>query len=452
MGGSNVFLASLFNATGVAVVVAVSLYVQYRFPRAWFKYWTWAFTAGLVSLSIEAIALGAGRTLAMSLIEVVAVVLAIVFQWQTIQALRGQTLSAAFATGLVVALVVPGLGALLAGVPVLAVLAVPMLVFSANFLGLGLAMTRSQAPMSVQTWLAVPLIALALLPVTYPLNVGTPYLWVGYYAGGVLNLIVGIGMVVASMELSAQELQAANAQLKQYDTLKMQFFNNMSHEIRTPLTAIRAAAVAMERGGLETPTFSLMISDQVVRLDRMLRDILDVAQLEAGTLAYAFEPCDLAGVVEAGCHMFRPLYAEAGLTLVCDVPEDALEVEGDRDRLMQVVANLLENARKFTPRGGHVVASAVRVPGGVRIAVADDGPGVPAALHEAVFEKFFQADGSTARRVGGTGLGLAICRAIVEAGHRGRIWVEPSAAGGATFPADLPLSPPAAPAAARSRG
>lgn len=439
MSDSSVFLASLFNATGLAVVVAVSLYVQHRFPRAWFKYWTWGFACGLVSLSIETLALGAGRTLAMSLVEIVAIAANLVFQWQTILAVRGRAIAPGVATGLTATLTTAGVAALLAGVPVLAVQALPMLVFSLNFGVLGVLLLRSSAPTPVQTWLGVPLLALALLPVTYPFTVGTPYLWVGYYAGGMLNLTVGVGMIVASMEISALELQSANEQLKRHDKLKTNIFNNVSHEIRTPLTAIRAAAAAIARGGPEATAreFSALIGDQVVRLDRMLSDILDVAQLEAGTVAYAYDPCDVAEVVEASCRMFRPLYAEAGVELVCEVPDDVLEIEADRDRLMQVVANLLENARKFTPPGGRVVASARQVAGGARLTVRDDGPGVPPALREAIFEKFFQADGGTTRKVGGAGLGLAISRAIVEDGHGGRIWVEPTSGPGASFKVEL---------------
>ncbi len=441
MVGSNVFLAALFNATGVAVVVAVSLYVQHRFPRIWFKYWTWGFATGLVSLSIEAIALGMGRTLAMSVIEIAAIALNLVFQWQTIQAFRGQLIPQRLAGGLAALMAATGIGALLAGVPLLTILTLPMLTFSLNFILLAVVMIRSNAPTPVQTWLGGPLIAIGLLPVTYPFNVGTPYLWLGYYAGGVLNLIVGIGMVVAAMELSALELRGANERLKQHDRLKTHIFNNVSHEIRTPLTAIRAAAVAMERGGLKGGDFSALIGDQVVRLDRMLSDILDVAQLEAGTLTYAFDDCDVAEVVEAGCRMFQPLFAEAGLTLLCDVPDDVLDVHCDRDRLMQVVANLLENARKFMSPGGRVTASAAARPGAVRITITDNGPGVPDELREAIFDKFFQADGGPTRKVGGAGLGLAICRAIVEDGHGGRIWVEPGAGGGAAFVVELALAP-----------
>lgn len=434
-------LASLFNASGIAVAVLLSLYVQRRFPRTWFKYWTWGYAAGLVSLSLETAALSAGRTPAMSVVELVAVALNIVLQWQTIQAIRGRALPPRIAGGLTAALVTAGLGALLAGVPLLTILAGPMLMFSLNFMALGVVMLRSPAPARVQRWLGGPLIALGLVPFMYPLIFGTPYLWVGYYAGGLLNLLVGVGMVVAAMELSAIELESANERLKQHDRLKTQIFNNVSHEIRTPLTAIRAAAVAMAQGAPAGEEFAALISDQVVRLDHMLSDILDVAQLESGTLTYAVDDCDLAELAETSGRMFQPLYAEAGLTLQLALPDDLLDVQCDRDRIMQVLANLLENARKFTPAGGTVTLSAAATPTGARIAVADDGPGVPDALRETIFEKFFQVDGGPARKVGGAGLGLAICRAIVEDGHGGRIWVEPGARGGATFVVELARTP-----------
>lgn len=441
MPDPNVYLASLFNVSGLAVVAVASGYVQHRFPRVWFRYWTLAYILGFASLALETFALGYGRSLPLSLLEIGLLSLDVVYLWQTLQTLRGRPLTARRALGLATLGAAAGALALLGGVPFNAVMAVPMLLLSLGFVALGVVLWRGAALSPAQAWLAGPLLLLGLLPVTYPFTHDTPQAWLGFWAGGVLNLIVGMGMVISAMEAAARDLQAANEQLRRHDSLKTNIFNNLSHEIRTPLTAIRAAAVAMERGPAQGSDFSGLIGDQVARLDRMLSDVLDAAQLDAGTLTYEFDEIDVAEVVESACRMFGPLCAEARQTLSCDVPEEALSVTGDRHRLMQVVSNLLENARKFTPRDGHIWARAQAVPGGVRIEVSDDGPGVPQALRETIFEKFFQADGGSTRRVGGTGLGLAICRAIVADGHGGRIWVAERPGGGCAITVELAHAP-----------
>jgi signal transduction histidine kinase len=172
------------------------------------------------------------------------------------------------------------------------------------------------------------------------------------------------------------------------------------------------------------------------RMNRLMQDLLDASRLQAGyTLSIEPSPHDAAALIRDACESFRATAEDKLIDLTCSIPEDGPRVSADRDRVLQVLSNLLTNAMKFTPEGGAIHIGAERHDGSVRFSVADTGPGIRSEDLAHIFERFYQAT-STARM--GTGLGLPIAKGLVEA-HGGRIWVESKAGVGATFHFTLPV-------------
>jgi signal transduction histidine kinase len=226
--------------------------------------------------------------------------------------------------------------------------------------------------------------------------------------------------------------------------------SDLSHELRTPLATIQSRVEALEDGVLPpTPENLRVIGEEVERLGRLLGALRSLNELESEDLSVEHEPVDLAEVAAAAADRHRPSFATKGVELIEDLrPATVL---GDRDRLLQVVANLLDNALKFTPAGGHVAVAldgverrreaggALTGPAGasVRLTVTDDGPGMDPVDLPFVFDRFYRAQ--SARGTAGAGLGLAICRALVEA-QGGSISAEDAEGGGARFTVLLPAA------------
>jgi len=252
-------------------------------------------------------------------------------------------------------------------------------------------------------------------------------------------------------EAALAETRAANAKITELyhktlelDKLKSQFFANVSHELRTPLTLILSPlARRLAAGGL--PQAQRREDEMMLRNARMLyrqvSDLLDAAKLEAGRMAVAYARLDLGALVRATASHFDSLAQEKGIAYRVDVSAP-LEVEADGEKLQRIVINLLSNAFKFTPAGGRVAVRLREEAGRALIEVRDNGPGVPAALRAAVFERFRQLEGGSQRRFGGTGLGLAIVKEFAEL-HGGSVAVDEAEGGGALFAVRLPLQAPA---------
>jgi PAS domain S-box-containing protein len=236
---------------------------------------------------------------------------------------------------------------------------------------------------------------------------------------------------------------------KKVEQMKSDFISVVSHELRTPLTSIRGS-LGLLAGGVvgELPEKARELvhiaAKNSERLVRLINDILDVEKIESGQMSFRFVPQELMPLVEQALDSNRA-YAEpfdVGLRVFEAAP--GVRVRADADRVAQVLANLLSNAAKFSPRGGTVEVRVARHGDGVRVAVTDRGPGIQPAFQERVFEKFAQADVSSTRQKGGTGLGLTISRAIVER-HGGRMGFV-TGSEGTTFWFDLPEWMPPAPA------
>jgi signal transduction histidine kinase len=258
-------------------------------------------------------------------------------------------------------------------------------------------------------------------------------------------------------------LVEATAAAEAASASKSTFLSSVSHELRTPLTSIvgfskliskRLAEVvfpALPAAETDDPKLARavrQVSDNLAiiveegdRLTALINDTLDLAKIEAGRMEFRSEPVAVGEVIGRATGATAALLAvEEGPQLIVEVEPDLPSIDGDRDRLIQVVINLISNAVKFTPTGS-ITVSARAVADGVEVAVADTGAGIPTEDQERVFEPFGQSKDTLSDTVRGTGLGLPICREIVTA-HGGRLWLESEVGAGSTFRFTLPLPVP----------
>lgn len=245
------------------------------------------------------------------------------------------------------------------------------------------------------------------------------------------------------LEVATADLRAANERLKELDRMKDDFISTVSHELRTPLTSIRSfSEILFDNPVLDVEQrreFLGIIVKESERLTRLINQILDLAKMEAGRMDWQIARLKLKDVVADAMAAASGIFAERGLHPEVNVPGDLPDVEYDRDRLVQVIVNLLSNAAKFCDRErGWVRVDTANEGDAVRISVSDNGPGVPEADQPRIFERFQQAGNTMTDKPQGTGLGLAICRQIVER-FGGRIWVENRPGRGATFSFLIPI-------------
>jgi PAS domain S-box-containing protein len=249
----------------------------------------------------------------------------------------------------------------------------------------------------------------------------------------------------ARLQATLGELEVAYGRAKELDKLKARFFANVSHELRTPLALIVGPAEKLLGAGL--PPAPRRDAEVIARNARTLvkhvNDLLDVTKLEAGKMGLELRDVDVASLVRVVASHFEGLAGERGIDYAVEAPS-ALTAAVDAEKLQRVLFNLLSNAFKFAPARGRVrctLRATGDAPGpGLRLEVADSGPGVPVAQREAVFARFTRGDDEATRRVGGTGLGLAIAREFVEL-HGGRVEVGEAPEGGALFTVELAPRP-----------
>ncbi len=228
--------------------------------------------------------------------------------------------------------------------------------------------------------------------------------------------------------------------LRHADQVRRDFVANVSHELRTPLTAIRGYVEAL----LDAPVdpeqsrqFLEVISRHALRMERLVRDLLRLARLDAGQEPIERTECPVAGIINAVCADLDPLVRGRRQQVSRHVDEEASVVTGDPAKLQDILRNLLENASNYSPEGSTIEINARRVFDAVEITVADRGPGVPEADLPRIFERFYRADRSRSRDPGGTGLGLSIVRHLVGL-HGGTIKAANRDGGGAMFTLRLP--------------
>ena len=218
----------------------------------------------------------------------------------------------------------------------------------------------------------------------------------------------------------------------------------VSHELRLPLTSIRGSATALlddssDLDPVELHQFLHIIVDQVDHMRELIGGLLDVARIETGTLPVTPEPAEIASLVDRVRNTFLSGGGKHNLDL--DLAPDLPLVMVDRQRIVQVLSNLLSNAAKHSLESSVIRVSAVREDFHVAVTVADEGSGISAERLPHLFKKFSRTDGEDGEReIGGSGLGLAICKGIVEA-HGGRIWAESDGQGqGARFTFTIPVA------------
>ena len=228
--------------------------------------------------------------------------------------------------------------------------------------------------------------------------------------------------------------------LAQQEQLRRNMVTDVAHELRTPLTNLRGYLEAA-RDGLLTPDDALVCNlyEETMLLSRLVSDLQELAQAEAGQLKLLRQSAPLAGIVEQAVTILRPQANAKGIVLTVDLPPDLPLVDVDPERVGQVLRNLLNNAVAHTPQGGEITVAAQTSGAEVSVSVHDTGTGIAPEHLPFVFDRFYRADKSRARQTGGSGLGLAIVKQLVIA-HGGTITATSAPGQGSTFTFTLPVA------------
>jgi NtrC-family two-component system sensor histidine kinase KinB len=229
--------------------------------------------------------------------------------------------------------------------------------------------------------------------------------------------------------------------LTELDRLKSEFVMTASHELRTPLTSIGMSidllleGTAKKLSEKEQQLLSAAHED-LQRLKAFVSNLLDLSKIEAGKMEMELSSIPTRILFEKTVAVFKAQSEEKAVNLSCNVQEGLPNVKADDNKITWVLTNLISNALRYTPSGGHIKLSAESFGPSVQISVSDDGPGIPYEYQSKIFDKFVQVKSDKA--VGGSGLGLAICKEIVRA-HGGTIWVDSVPGSGSTFTFTLPI-------------
>ena len=269
------------------------------------------------------------------------------------------------------------------------------------------------------------------------------------------RLYEALGQANLTLEQKVQErtkdLVEANERLRELDTVKSNFISLVSHELRTPLTAIKGFVSTLLHYGHEIPPdkthqYLGILNEETDRLTRLITELLDISRIESGKVEMQWRKVSVPAIVQKvfdALSMNKP----AGLQLVKDFPSDFPEVMADEDKIEQIFVNVVMNAIRFSPADGMIKVSGRKQSEGVILEVLDQGPGIPFAQLEKIFDKFFRADNDVNRKCPGTGLGLPITRALANV-HGGKIWAESEVGQGTHFFVTLPLNLDKTPVAA----
>jgi two-component system sensor histidine kinase BaeS len=221
-----------------------------------------------------------------------------------------------------------------------------------------------------------------------------------------------------------------------------EFVADVSHELRTPIAALRTFTELQRDGKVDEAQRSEFLdrsTEQINRLEWMSTNLLDLSRIDAGIFPLDMRWGDLRDPVRAVVEAHAELAEGRGISLVSQVPTSPVMLRFDRERIVQLLNNLVGNALKFTPRGGEIVVALAEAPDGGRLEVRDSGPGIPEAELPLVFNRFFRGTNVGDARASGSGLGLAIARSIVEM-HGGHIEAASAVGQGSVFTVDLPRS------------
>ena len=248
-----------------------------------------------------------------------------------------------------------------------------------------------------------------------------------------------------NLAVANRELELANKKLKELDQLKSDFISVVSHELRTPLTSIKAFTELImmkpRMTGERRNRLLSIINNETDRLARLINDILDLTKIEAGKLSWHVTLVSLSEIIQNSVTSMQSLADNKSLSIIMNVPTSLPRLYGDRDRLIQVITNILSNAVKFTNDGGTISINAFTEDGPrhqILVKISDTGVGIPSRDFDVIFEKVRRSGDVLTTHAEGTGLGLAITKQIVEY-HGGRIWAESTPGKGSSFSFTLPL-------------
>jgi len=212
--------------------------------------------------------------------------------------------------------------------------------------------------------------------------------------------------------------------LERLERLRKTMVSDVAHELRTPLTNLRGYLEGLADGVVspDRETFA-MLQDEVLRLVHLVEDLGQLARAEAARAYLERREIDLPEAIRQMLAVYRPQIEAKGIAVETDFSPQAGRVRADRDKLLQAIRNLVDNACKYTPEGGRISVATAAAEDGVRVLFANSGPGIPAADLPYIFERFYRTDRSRSREAGGAGIGLAIVKELIEA-HGGRVGAE----------------------------
>ena len=246
-----------------------------------------------------------------------------------------------------------------------------------------------------------------------------------------------IGLVAKAINELVQKLKSDIVQLKKLEQMRSQFLGNVSHELRTPIFAVQGYLETLLNGAVDDASvnrsFLEKAQSNVYRLNALLEDLINISQIESGEMKMSLRYFRVNEFLESVARDFESLAGGRAVTLKLSLqtrPED--EVFGDRDRLRQVMNNLISNAINYNKPGGEVVIASEQIGANIQLRVQDTGVGIPPEHLPRIFERFYRVDNNRSREVGGTGLGLAIVKHIVEA-HGSQVQVDSTLGEGSIF-------------------
>ncbi len=261
----------------------------------------------------------------------------------------------------------------------------------------------------------------------------------------VMNILDETCQVIAyshELEKVTAELKTANGRLKELDKLKDEFISTVTHELRTPLTSVRSLAEILHDHPELDPArhkyFTSIIIKESERLTRLISQVLDFQKIESGKTEWQISPVNLRDIIHDAVTVNSQLLNEKNIKIELNLPDTVPLIPGDRDRLMQVMVNLISNAVKFCNDKGIIAISLKIEPEYLLVSVRDNGIGISSENQKIIFEKFRQVKDASRGRPAGSGLGLTITKQIIEF-HNGHIWVESELGKGTTFLFRLPL-------------
>lgn len=245
--------------------------------------------------------------------------------------------------------------------------------------------------------------------------------------GNVIGIAVENARLYKESKESLQKLEQTYEELKALDKMKDEFISNVSHELKTPLISIKGYGELLFDEKLGTLSEEQKKSLEAIvrnadRLTRLINSILFITRLQAGKVEFKFEPLDVDEIITNCLQDFKGTLERKNISFEKDISKIS-RIMGDKDRFIEVVSNLLDNAVKFTPDGGNISIKVYDEADMVHLVFSDSGIGIPEDIIPKLFTRFYQVDASTARRYGGTGLGLYIAKNIVDA-FNGKIWIE----------------------------